>query len=117
MFASQETLVVCFVLPVEEEFSASVSCSIVTVNDVQISLVHTWVTFTHTVITVITRLLPFVQAIAAFPDIDIVITVITFIANDPLGLIIIAAEHKTATRAPVVPANICSSNSHFEINT
>ena len=76
------------------EFCSSVTPTIVTVDDVQISLTHTF-TFVHIVITVITNRLPFVQAIAAFPGIvDIVITVITFIANEPsLGLIIIAGVH------------------------
>ena len=104
MFASEETLVVCFVLllSVEEEFGASVSCSIVTVDDVEIGL-HTFTFFAHIVITAV---LHFLQAIAAFPGIDIVITVITFIANEPLGLIIIAGVHQTASGPPVVPANI-----------
>ena len=89
----------------EEELCSSVSCPIITVDDARITLIIHSFTLVHIVITVITRL-PFVQAIADFPGIDIVITVITFIANDPLGLIIKPAVHKTAGRPPVIPANI-----------
>ena len=106
MFASKETLVVrlfvckhtfvVLLLPaaVEEKLRPGVTGSIVTVDDVQVAQFS----FVHVVITETNSLLAFVRAIAAFP-VDIVITVITFIAGDPLGLII------AATRPPIVPGN------------